>query len=169
MTTRYQRIRSEVYELLAPEFGTQAGRISFDTEEATWVCIRQCQIPPILTPDGDGKVDILLIIPSTYPQTPPDGFYCDQALKLQGHYFAPMMFNSAPGSIGAQLREAGWNWYCAHPEKRQQMAERWSPHHQAARGDNLLKYLLLCLSILGTEAKRPPRPNPFPFPPRPTE
>ncbi|MDZ4770541.1 MAG: E2/UBC family protein [Chloroflexota bacterium] len=155
MTTRLARVRAETFDLLAPEFGSERGRVAYDTEEGSWVCVRQLTIPAKLTPDGDGKVDILLLVPTTYPQIPPDGFYCDQALRLSGHYFIPMGFNS-PSSVSNQLREAGWNWYCAHPEKRQEMAARWTPYIDHRAGDNLHKYLLLCLSILGSDAKQRP-------------
>ncbi|MBK8027114.1 MAG: hypothetical protein IPK19_38435 [Chloroflexi bacterium] len=154
MSTRLKRVKAEVFDLLAPEFGTEKGRVTFDAEEGLWVCVRQLDIPQTVTPDGDGKVDILLLVPSTYPQIPPDGFYCDQMLRLSGHYFVPMGFSSTTGSISQQLREAGWNWYCAHSEKRQEMAARWKPHADHRKGDNLNKYLLLCLSILGTEGRR---------------
>ncbi len=153
MTTRLARVRAEVFDLLAPEFGTERGRVTYDKEEGSWVCVRQLSIPPILTPDRDGRVDILLLIPPTYPQVPPDGFYCDQMLKLSGHYFMPMGFNNSSSTM-QQLREAGWNWYCAHPEKRQEMSARWRPSADHRQGDNLHKYLLLCLSILGTDARR---------------
>lgn len=146
-----RRVRDEVRDLLLPPYGTSPDRVSFDSKNGTWVCVKQLPIPQRLTHSGDGRVDILLLIPPTYPQTPPDGFYCDLNLNLKDHYYSSWKDIHYPNQQ-RQLVKKGWRWFCAHPQRDDY--SNWRPSNLLNQGDNLLTYLHLCLAILGTEGEK---------------
>lgn len=154
MSDTLRRIRQEL-AIIGPIYGASQhdrDRVSFDTKNGSWVCVKNLPIPKILTRDGQGLVDILLLVPPAYPNVPPDGFYCDQNLKLVGHYFQGWTDKYYP-TWQKTLIEQGWNWYCMHASKVAGN-QTWRPSADASRGDNLLTYLHLCLAILGKEGKK---------------
>lgn len=151
MSARLRRVKSEVFDLIAPEYGTHQGRISYDKQDGTWLSIKQLPVPPSLTNNGDGRVDVLVLIPPAYPQIPPDGFYCDSNLRIRAHYYSRWRDRHYP-QLQSELIKKGWSWFCAHAHHRSFSA--WRPSNNIAEGDNLLKYLYLCLSILGKEGQR---------------
>ncbi len=152
-TALLRRVKDEVFTVIAPEYGTEPDRVTFDTQEGTWVCVKQLPVPPSLTYNGDGRVDVLMLVPMAYPQVPPDGFYCDAGLKITNHYFRGMRDKHYP-EWQQQLIAAKWNWFCAHAYNVQHST--WRPTNRADEGDNLISYLHLCLGILGLEGSKRP-------------
>ncbi|MCU0464103.1 MAG: hypothetical protein MUF38_06000 [Anaerolineae bacterium] len=150
-TALLRRVRGEVRDLLLPIYGMQPHSVSFDTKNGTWACVKQLPVPQRLTHSGDGRVDILLLIPPTYPQIPPDGFYCDFNLNLKEHYYPSWKDTYYPDQQ-SQLVKNGWQWFCAHAHHSRN--SYWQPSTQTHQGDNLLTYLHLCLAILGTEGEK---------------
>ena len=70
--------------------------------------------------------ELLILIPSHYPEIPPERFYLDSGLrdirgKRPGHYFQANEYSSK-----------GWAWFCLHLEKG------WSPRERIEAGDNLV-------------------------------
>lgn len=150
MNTLAKRIEREVFELIAPEFGRNGGHVRFDTSEGTWVSITHVPVPRDLMDNKDGRVSILLLIPQSYPQVPPDGFYCDQGLKIKNHYFLGFRDKYYP-ELQQNLLQQGWQWFCMHAAHDRSMMN-WRVSADPHQGDNLLKYMRLCLAILGKEA-----------------
>ena len=150
-TALLRRVRDEVYTVIAPEYGTEAGRVTYDTEEGLWVCVKQLPVPIALTKTGDGLVDVLMLVPKAYPQVPPDGFYCDAGLRITNHYFMGWRDKYYP-EWQRQLIEGGWQWFCAHAHNVHNST--WRPTNTASAGDNLMTYLHLCLGILGLEGSK---------------
>jgi len=149
MSALLKRVETEIFDLIAPEYGTVEGRVTYDTSKGTWVCVKDLPVPPSLTRDGEGCVEILLLIPDAYPQVPPDGFYCDQGLRIQNHYYMGFRDKYYP-HLQQKLIDKGWQWFCAHANYAFNMSS-WRPSSLVHEGDNLLKYLRLCLAILGKE------------------
>ena len=154
MSARLRRVKQEVYELIAPEYGTEPGRVKYDIVDGAWVSVHKAQIPARLTPNGDGLVDIALMVPAEYPRIPPYGFYCDQRLNLRGHYFQPGYHDGSRG-YSRDLINKGWNWYCAHARERRNELKDWRPSSDIRSGDNLLRYIHFCLSVLSSQGTAP--------------
>lgn len=152
MTALLRRVRDEVFTIIAPEYGTEPDRVTYDTEDGTWICVKNLPVPPRLTRTGSGEVDILLLVPPSYPQLPPDGFYCDQNLNIHDHYMLGWRDKYFPALQG-KLVEQGWQWFCAHAYTPMN-AMAWRPSSIPLRGDNLMSYLHLCLGILGKEGSK---------------
>jgi hypothetical protein len=150
-TALLARVRAEVYEVIAPEYGTAPGRVSFDEKEGLWVCVKQLPVPPALTKNRSGKVDVLMLVPMAYPQVPPDGFYCDMGLNITNHYFLGWRDKHYP-EWQRELLQNGWQWFCAHAHNVNQSG--WKATNSPKRGDNLMSYLHLCLAILGKEGNK---------------
>lgn len=147
-TALLRRVRDEVFHVVAPQYGTEPGRVTYDQKEGLWVCVKRLPVPPRLTNTGDGLVDVLMLVPMAYPQVPPDGFYCDKGLKIRNHYFEGWRDKHYP-EWQRQLLDNGWQWFCAHAYNVQNAT--WRPSSHPAQGDNLMAYLHLCLGILGKE------------------
>lgn len=154
MSALMRRVRDEVFQIVAPEYGTEPDRVTYDTAEGTWVCVRNLPVPPPLTRNGNGLVDVLLLVPPYYPQVPPDGFYCDQNLRIKNHYMLGWRDKYFP-QLQQDLVKQGWQWYCAHANPHLNSAA-WRTTSNPGRGDNLMTYLRLCLAILGKEGSKNP-------------
>lgn len=148
-----RRVRDEVYTVIAPEYGTEPDRVTFDQQEGLWVCVKKLPVPPKLTKSGDGQVDVLMLIPMAYPQVPPDGFYCDAGLRITNHYFMGWRDKYYP-EWQTELIKGGWQWFCAHAHNVTNST--WRPTNLPDKGDNLMTYLHLCLGILGLEGSKRP-------------
>jgi len=74
---------------------------------------------------------VLVLIPPGYPVTPPDNFYTDNALRVEG--------GGLPGSTSADQAQQGRQWlqFSYHVEDGE-----WHPHADPLKGDNLLTFLL---------------------------
>lgn len=137
--------------VLGPVYGSEKNRLTWDTADGTWVAIKRVAVPPRLTNDGRGSVDVLILIPPAYPQVPPDGFYCDMALRIENHYFKGWRDQHYP-QWQQDLLSRNWQWFCAHAHQGG-AGSTWQASANVKNGDNLLTYLRLCLAILGTQAK----------------
>lgn len=152
MSALQRRVRDEVFSVIAPEYGTEKGRVTYDTEDGTWVCVKNLPVPTRLTKNNSGVVDILLLVPPSYPQLPPDGFYCDQNLRISDHYMLGWRDKYFP-ELQRNLVEQGWQWFCAHAYTAMNAAA-WRPSGNPVQGDNLMRYMHLCLGILGKEGDK---------------
>lgn len=164
-----RRVEREVRELILPEYGTFEGRVTYDTGEGKWLCVKHMPVPKDLMTNRDGQVSLLLLIPEQYPQVPPDGFYCDQGLNIQNHYFVGFRDKYYP-ELQQTLIQQGWQWFCAHASHFRSTSN-WRASATPGEGDNLLKYLRLSLAILGSEAQKIRRqpPGESAVPPSPQE
>ena len=131
------RILSEI-AILAVRFG----EVNFDEQGLEWVHIPVFELP---TGWNQASTELLIDLPFTYPEVPPDGFYIEKNLApLNGnsleHYFQHHEVN--------RHDHLDWAWYCIHPAKFS-----WQPSADITQGDNLVKYLELIRLAL-TEAAR---------------
>ena len=152
MSALKRRVQEEVFQVLAPVYGDRQGRLTWDETDGTWVAIKQVPVPSRLTNDGRGVIDVLIMIPSAYPQVPPDGFYCDLQLRVEARFHKGDRPDQHYPHLTQVLLQQGWQWFCAHANYSD-IAGKWHPTGNVTQGDNLLTYFRLCLAILGTMAK----------------
>jgi len=151
MPALQRRIQDEVHHLLAPVYGTERGRLTWDETDGTWVAMKQVPVPSRMTNDGRGIIDVLILVPVAYPQVPPDGFYCDLPLRITNYFHAGWRDQHYP-LLQQKLLDEGWQWFCAHAHQGSG-GSMWRASANVKQGDNLLTYFRLCLAILGTQAK----------------
>lgn len=91
-------------------------------------------IPRLPLPSGWSKSESALLIqlPPGYPETPPDNFYTDPDLTLDG--------GGEPDAASGRIELAGRHWrqFSWHFED----TNEWQPHAEIERGHNLLTFLL---------------------------
>lgn len=89
-------------------------------------------------PDGT-RTDALILLPKTYPLTPPIGFYLAAGARTahldRSHLFEHAAYHGAPNLAGE-----GWQWYCG-------VAEGWRPGHHT-----LVTYLTVTLAFFADRA-----------------
>ena|ERR1043166_4511870 len=78
-----------------------------------------------------GETAVLVVIPPGYAVTPPDNFYTDNDLRLEG--------GGMPDSTSSDQARQGRQWlqFSYHVEDGE-----WHPHADPLKGDNLLTFLL---------------------------
>ena len=140
MSIRGQRIRQEVLLL-----GIAFGEVNYDAKCFTWVHIRRFPLPPRWT---QVKSELLIELPTAYPQVGPDGFYLDKGLRdplgrSPNHYFEEQGRYNKYGHLG-------WAWFCLHQEPLRKGG--WRATADIMEGDNLVKYVELIRAILKRKA-----------------
>ncbi|WP_261555521.1 E2/UBC family protein [Frankia tisae] len=130
MAPNGQRLRLEVAQLAAAYPGLRIA------QDDSWVLIPEFRLPagwePVLT-------TVLVIVPATYPECAPDGFFLGSLLRRHdgtvlsrpGHYFYDYK-NPYSG--------LGYVWYCLEDPDRQ-----WDP-----LADSLLTFVEAIRTYLGT-------------------
>lgn len=130
MSLHLQRLAAEMSLL------NEAGILGeWDYEDGEWVRIPAFRLPPGL---GQATTDLLIDIPADYPNTPPNGIYVQQHLKLPSHYFERQSSLNRHG-------DRGWAWYCFHVDGSH---GGWRASTNVRRGDNLLIYLKLTRALM---------------------
>ena len=121
------RIREEL-ELVRLRFGDLEHSLASGT-----VVVKHVRLPGGWDRE---ETDLLFLIPSGYPVTPPDNFYADNALRLSS--------GREPGSCSKDQSQQGrlWLMFSWH------LDDEWRPHADPTRGDNLVTFLLKCLDRL---------------------
>lgn len=92
-----------------------------------WILFRSFPLPPGWDRES---IDLLLLVPGGYPETPPDNFYAENGLRTAS--------GAAPGNYEENhLEAAGRRWarFSYH-------AERWEPHADPMLGDSLATFML---------------------------
>lgn len=97
--------------------------------DMSWVIIKSFPIPGGWTRTTS---ELLFVIPSGYPVTPPDNFYVANDLFLEG--------GGEPGNAPRDQVQLGrsWRMFSWH------LDDTWRPHADVTSGDNLLTFLLKC-------------------------
>ena len=131
MSLRVQRVQQEVSLLQAAGF-----RVNWDIVEGNWVEISNFPLPASL---GQPSTRLLLLIPKDYPNTPPNGIYVDQGVRLPSHYF---QYRGDHNPLGDQ----GWGWYCFPVDPSG--CGRWHPTTRVEAGDNLFKFIKLTNALM---------------------
>lgn len=141
MSKRGKRIVQEVVVL-----GMGFGEVNFDENCYTWV-----HIPRFRLPHGWNKAttELLIELPSAYPQVGPDGFYLDKRLRdrqgrTPGHYFEERDRNN-------KYAHLGWAWFCLHQQPSKEGG--WKATGNIIEGDNLVKYVELIRAILSRKRR----------------
>jgi len=111
------------------------GDVQYDDINGSWVRIPRFPLPPNWM---QGDTDLLIELPSTYPFTPPKGFFTDKGLRTRSgvsitHYFEGDSYN--------KYSDLGWAWFCVH------IKGEWRPSASLMKGDNLLKFTELISAI----------------------
>ena len=132
MSRRQNRILAEIVLLATVYHNVNYDDLGFD-----WVHIPRFPLPRIWLNES---TELLIKLPTTYPLTPPDGFYMDKYLRTRhghsiGHYFQDQ------GSLNPYANK-GWAWFCMH------IGGGWNSTSSLKHGDNLLKYTELIRAIL---------------------
>ena len=92
-------------------------------------CVLLRNVP--LLPGWDRtSIDVLVLIPTGYPATPPDNFFVPVGLKLISGQ-PPSNYSESQALIGSL-----WGQFSFH-------AQEWNPSAKVEEGDNLLTFLLL--------------------------
>jgi len=94
--------------------------------DGDWIIVGRWALPP-----GWNKtvLKVLVLVPLGYPATPPDNFYTDLDLRIEG--------GAQPGNTSA-TSQLGREWlqFSYHVE-----AGDWQPHAEVLEGHNLLTFL----------------------------
>ena len=90
-----------------------------------WVLFHGFPLPPGWDRE---TIDLLVLIPRGYPETPPDNFYVRNGLRLQS--------GSTPGNFseGVDIRGESWAQFSFH-------ADTWTPTPDLWRGDTLVTFM----------------------------
>lgn len=93
----------------------------------TWVIVEDLPLP-----NGYNRsaTDVLILIPSGYPETPPDNFYVPAGLRIAE--------NGQPDAFNANHREhegEPWDRYSWHED------DGWAPAADIEAGSNLLTFM----------------------------
>lgn len=138
---RYERVRREV-ALIAPDF-VQHGGVWWDERNADWVLIKHYPLPDRWQ---ERFAQLLLVLPATYPFTPPIGFYLSKDSALRDGRNDPHFVGF--GAHGAaDLRDIHWYWYCVGVGEG---AAGWRPAADFRRPDNLKSFLAIAHQALAT-------------------
>jgi len=127
---RRERVEREVY-MIASRFA-HTGGVHYDEENGDWLMIPNYPLPARWR---QRRCNLLIVFPAGYPETPPIGFYLNRRFQLKSggrdHHFAGQAYYGA-----ADLREAGWHWYCVHIA-----AGAWQPQADHTKPDNMWTFL----------------------------
>jgi len=104
--------------------------------DGSWLLIPEFRLPAGWAPS---RTTVLIVVPLTYPECAPDGFYLGDrlqrhtgtALARPGHYFR---------DFHNPYTDLGYVWYCLEDPER-----RWRPH-----ADSLITYVEAIRTYLGT-------------------
>jgi hypothetical protein len=117
MNARLARIAYEA--ALAATRYSKSKSVDYDDEEGCWVVIKD-----FLLPEGYNYThsDVLILLPSNYPQTPPDWFYVDDNLRLANGQKPSHVFydntshdpNRAHAQADSPPQMKGWTGCCLH-------------------------------------------------------
>lgn len=134
MNMRLQRIAYEV--ALAAIRYSASKSADYDDESGGWVVIKDFPLPPGY---NYTHTDVLILLPSNYPQTPPDWFYVDDNLRLASGAKPSHVFygqtshdpNRALTQADAPPQMKGWTGCCLH-------IRTWKPAANPTDGHSLL-------------------------------
>jgi hypothetical protein len=100
------------------------------------------------------RTDMLLLLPSDYPELPPIGFYVnypwdtiDHHLTLRPYYGAPDLRSEQGG------RGGGWYWYCGGlpgGTSSVEWAQHWRPGRTPEEGHSLVTLFVMAQTALTT-------------------
>lgn len=133
MSALKRRVQEEVIQVLGPVYGTQPKRLTWDEDDGTWVAIKSVPVPPRMTDNGRGVIDVLILVPPAYPQIPPDGFYCDRTLRIKNYFHEGWRDQHYP-QWQQDLLSRNWQWFCAHAH-RGDIGSTWRASTNVKQGD----------------------------------
>ena len=129
---RNERLQNEIL-MIAPRFANTGG-IFYDEENCDWILIPKYPLPERWR---ERWCKLLIVPPSTYPDTPPIGFYLNRKFHLKGGgsdpHFTGKAHHDAP-----DLCRNGWYWYCV---TIQNGPGGWQPSADHRQPDNLWTFL----------------------------
>ena len=140
-----QVITEQVYDIAEKLF--KKG-VTFDEENADWMIANQYILPPIWHSIAQ-TTDLLVVLPTEYPELPPVGFYLkeDIPVSVNGHLYRTAFHEACSDPL-----TQGWKWYCVYIN-----AGAWQPAPIQGpgdwrKGDNLWTYFTLISEVLsGTD------------------
>ena len=107
---RKVRIDNEIL-MIAPRF-EKAGGVYYDEENGDWLMIPKYPLPARWK---ERWCKLLIVFPSTYPDTAPVGFYLNKKFELKSGEIERHLIGK--GYHGApDLTEHGWHWYCVRTD-----------------------------------------------------
>lgn len=125
MDRRERYLKAHVASL-AEVLGERYGQAVQLDRDLRYVFLPRFTLPPRW---GERETPLLLRIPDTYPDTPPNGFY------LSSRCTGPHVFSRPPYSTVEDLSAKGWNWFCVHCH------EGWKPGATESEEQNLWTFL----------------------------
>lgn len=133
MSWRLSRIAQET--ALAAMRYSMTKQAKFDQDNGNWVVIHNFALP---SGYNFNQTDILILLPPSYPQTPPDWFYMDPGLRRRDGR-PPHYFEEAAGRAPTlELWAAG----CLH-------IRSWRPTNDPLTGHSLLTICQLIQGAFG--------------------
>ena len=131
-THRNRRLYDEIM-MIAPRFAYNGG-INYDRDNFDWIIIPEYPLPRKWQ---EPYCSLLILPPSTYPDTPPIGFYINVKLHCANGDTDPhILGGSAHGA--ANLMDSGWYWYCVTISNGH---GGWRPSADYRQPDNLSTFL----------------------------
>ena len=130
---RNARLLNEIM-MIAPRF-INTGGVNYDEGNCDWIMIPKYPLPERWE---ERWCKLLIVPPSTYPNTPPIGFYLNREFHLKNggtdSHFTGQAHHGAP-----DLKGQGWFWYCVHMGTGSQGG--WRPSADYRQPDNLFTFL----------------------------
>lgn len=129
----HERVRQEI-ELLQQRFPNLR-----HGDQLNWVLIPELVLP--VDRFNKLRATVLFGIPAGYPQTGPDNFFVEAALRLKDGATPPAFNAGSQSSSGPAPLDGNWGWFSWHPQS-------WLPTATIEGGDNLLGFVRgvqLCL------------------------
>jgi len=112
--------------------------VDYDDEELLWTRISGVEMPPSF---NRKRVEILLDIPPSYPDMPPEWFHLDKELRVRGVPLEKLTTHYFPRGDYASYASKGWAAYCVH-------LENWRPKVRIWDGDNFATVIAAIKAIL---------------------
>lgn len=136
---RKTRIAQEVL-MVAPRFAERGG-VYFDEENSDWLMIPKYSLPSRWR---EPWCQLLIVFPTTYPVSPPIGFYLNKRFRLAtGRKDQHLLGDAQHGA--ANLVRNGWYWYCVEILTG---FGGWQPSPNYNEPDNLWTFLNLIRDVL---------------------
>jgi hypothetical protein len=139
---RNRRIDAEVL-MIAERFSRPPYQgVYYDDVHRDWLVIPNYPLPSRFQ---ERRCDLLIVLPETYPETPPVGFYLNKKFQLADgrydHHATGKAYHGAP-----DLTDQGWQWYCVQMNMKAHGA--WRPQSDHRRPDNFWTFFNMVREVL---------------------
>jgi len=149
-----ERVSQEI-EILKREIGgggvggerVKMGKVQIQANQYLGVIIKNLGVNPAIF-QGVKSLNALLLLPESYPKTPPIGCYVDRPYTVQNSHFVRTGYHGAP-----TLEAQGWRWFChgVGGFSGQGQQGTWRPSPDPGDGHNLATVLAASRVAMNTK------------------